>query len=165
MNLYPKIYHQSVKDITIKELKDNNIKGLILDVDNTLIDYDKNMPDGIKEWFENIKKENIKGIILSNSNKEEKVKNVAKILGIEYINFAMKPFKSGFKRAKEKLELDEANIAVVGDQIFTDVIGANRCKMFPILVEPINEKDIIITRIKRPIENMIIKKFLQKRGK
>ena len=74
MNLYPKIYHQSVKDITIKELKDNNIKGLILDVDNTLIDYDKNMPDGIKEWFENIKKENIKGIILSNSNKEEKVK-------------------------------------------------------------------------------------------
>ncbi len=77
----------------------------------------------------------------------------------------MKPFKSGFKRAKEKLELDEANIAVVGDQIFTDVIGANRCKMFPILVEPINKKDIIITRIKRPIENMIIKKFLQKRGK
>ncbi len=165
MTLYPKLYYKSVKEITYQELKKNNIKGLILDVDNTLIDFDKVMPDGIKEWFEGIKRENIKAVILSNSNKEEKIKNVATVLGIEYIKFAKKPLKLGFKRAKEKLNLNEENIAVVGDQIFTDIIGANRCKMFSILVEPIDVRDHIITRIKRPIEKFIVKKFLQKRGK
>ena len=59
------------------------------------------------------------------------------------------------------LDLNEENIAAVGDQIFTDVIGANRCKMFSILVKPIEEKDYLITRIKRPIEKMIINKYLK----
>ena len=73
-----------------------------------------------------------------------------------------KPFKSGFNRVKEILKLSSENIAVVGDQIFTDVIGANRCKMFAILVKPIDEKDIWVTKIKRPIEDKIIKKYLKK---
>ena len=63
------------------------------------------------------------------------------------------------------MELDFKNIAAVGDQIMTDVIGANRCKMFSILVEPISEKDIFITKIKRPIERMIINKYLSKMKK
>ena len=72
----------------------------------------------------------------------------------------MKPFKQGFKKAKEKLNLSNEKIAVVGDQIFTDIIGANRMKMFPILVEPLKEKDIFITLVKRPIENFIKRKYL-----
>ena len=63
----------------------------------------------------------------------------------------------------QKLQLEEKNIAVVGDQILTDVIGANRSKMFPILVKPIDEKDILITKIKRPIEELIIKKYQKKK--
>ena len=55
------------------------------------------------------------------------------------------------------------NIAVVGDQIFTDIIGANRMKMFPILTKPLSETDILITRIKRPIEEYIIKKYLERK--
>ena len=98
---------------------------------------------------------------MSNSHNEEKIKNIAKILDIDYIMFAMKPLKRGFRKAKEKLNLEEKNIAAIGDQIFTDVIGANRCKMFPILVEPIDKKDIWITRFKRPIENIIIKKYIK----
>ena len=57
--------------------------------------------------------------------------------------------------------LEEKEVAVVGDQIFTDILGANRCKMFSILVEPIKEKDMLITRIKRPIENFIKKSYLK----
>lgn len=60
------------------------------------------------------------------------------------------------------MNLTNEAIAVVGDQIFTDVIGANRAKMFPILVKPINEKDIWITKFKRPIENKIIQRYLKK---
>ena len=84
---------------------------------------------------------------------------VAKKLQIPYIHFGTKPLKRGFKKAAKILQEKNENIAAVGDQIFTDVIGANRCKMFSILVEPIAKKDILVTKIKRPLENYIIKKY------
>lgn len=164
MQLYPKLYCDKITDLTIETLQKNNIKGLILDVDNTLIDYEKNMLPGLEEWIKNVKKHKIKCIIVSNSNKKEKVKTVAKVLDIPYIFFAMKPLKRGFNKAKAILELDNKEIAVVGDQIFTDIIGANRLEMFSILVKPINEKDILITKWKRPIEEKIIKKYFKKQN-
>lgn len=121
MILYPKKYLNNVKEITIELLKKNNIKGLLLDVDNTLIDFDHKILEGAKEWCEDLKKQGIKLCILSNTNKIEKVKRVAKELDLQYINFAKKPFKTGFKRAANLLELEAKNIAVAGDQIMTDV--------------------------------------------
>lgn len=159
MILYPKLYLNSVKEITIELMRKYNLKGLILDVDNTLIDYDKNMPEGIKERIEELKKSGISLCIVSNSNQKDKVETVAKKLDLPYTYFAQKPLKRGFKKAKEMLQLPEEQIGVVGDQILTDVIGANRSHMFPILVKPINEKDIWITKLKRPLENRIIRKY------
>lgn len=155
MILYPKMYIDNVKEITFKALQENGIKGLILDVDNTLIDYYKNIPDGVEEWCEDLKNKGIKFCIASNSNKKEKVKEVSEKLNIPYIYFAKKPLKMGLNKAKNIMKLESKEVAVVGDQIFTDVLGANRCKMFSILVDPIEEKDIFITVIKRPIENLI----------
>ena len=150
--LYPNAYFKNVLEITIDFLNENKIKGLILDVDNTLIDYNRNMLNGLEKWAEHMKQNNIKLYILSNSNKKDKVSYIANKLNIEYSYFAKKPFKAGFNRVKEILKLSSENIAVVGDQIFTDVLGGNRCKMFTILVEPLGKKDIWITQIKRPIE-------------
>jgi len=161
MLIYPKIYLENVRQITIEILNKNNIKALILDVDNTLIDFDKNMEEGTKEWCEDLKKQGIKFCILSNSNKVEKVKKVAEELGIAYFYFGTKPFKRGFKKAINYLGENSENIAAVGDQIFTDIIGANRCKMYSILVKPIKEKDLLITKIKRPLENMIINRYVK----
>ena len=163
--IYPKEYLNSVKDISIELLNKNNIKGLILDVDNTLISLDKKMPAGIVEWVKNVKANGIKICILSNSNKVDKVEAVAKLIESPYIFFGKKPLKSGFLRAQNILKLKAGNIAVVGDQIFTDVIGANRCGMFSILVKPIEEKDYLITKIKRPLEKMIIKSYQKKKLK
>lgn len=159
MKLYPNAYLKNVKEITIDFLNKNNIKALILDVDNTLIDFNKKMLDGVEEWCKNLKKQGIKLFIVSNSNKKAKVEMVAKKLELQYIHFATKPFKRGFRKAAKMLQEKNENIAVVGDQIFTDVIGANRCKMFSILVEPIEKKDLLVTKIKRPLENYIIKKY------
>lgn len=159
MILYPKLYLNSVTEISMEILEKHRLKGLILDVDNTLIDIDKNMPEGIPKWIENLRKQGISLCIVSNTNHKEKVETVAKKLGIPYIYFAKKPLKGGFKRAKAILKLENEQIGVVGDQIMTDVIGANRSKMFPILVKPIDEKDIWITKIKRPIENKIIERY------
>lgn len=165
MILYPKLYYKNVMEITLDILKKNNIKGLILDVDNTLIDFDKNMDPKVKIWVKKLKQEGIKFCIVSNTNKVEKVKKVADTLQIPYFYFAKKPLKKGFLKAKEKMKLKNENIAAVGDQIMTDVIGANRCNMFSILVEPLSEKDIFITKVKRPIEKMIIKRYLLKMEK
>ena len=162
MNVYPSLYLDSVKNINPTLLKKNNIKVLILDVDNTLIDYYRNLVEGAEKWCEELKNEGIKCIILSNSNKKRKVEEVAEKLNIDYIMFAKKPLKSGFKRALSKLELKPEEVAVVGDQLFTDVIGAKRMNMFSILVKQVGEKDIFITKLKRPIENAIIKKYLEK---
>lgn len=159
--LYPKEYLNSVKEISTNLLNENHIKGLILDVDNTLIDLDKKMPEGVEKWVQNMKKAGIKLCILSNSNKVDKIKGVADKLEIPFLYFAKKPFKSGFTKAKELLGLEAENIAVVGDQIMTDVIGANRSHMFSILVKPIDEKDYFMTRIKRPFEKFIIQKYLK----
>lgn len=165
MNIYPDLYLDSVKNINPELLKKNNIKGLIIDVDNTLIDYDRNLLEGVESWSKNIKEEGIRCIILSNSNKRDKVEKVAKTLEMPYILFAKKPMKSGFLRAAEIMNLNPEEVAAVGDQIFTDVIGANRCNMFSILVKQVAKKDLFITAVKRPIENFIIKRYLEKKGK
>lgn len=164
MKIYPKLYCKNILEVTPEILKENNIKALILDVDNTLLDFDLKIIDGLEDWGKTMKENGIKCIILSNSNKETKVKMVADLLGIEYIKFAMKPLKRGFKMAQKKLDIPNENIAAIGDQIFTDVIGANRTKMFSILVKPLAEKDLWMTRFKRPIEELVIKRYLKKIG-
>ena len=164
MILYPKAMFNKVSDITTEFLKQNNIKALILDVDNTLIDISENLSEQTKKWAEAVKKENIKLYILSNSNKKEKVKKVAEKLGIPYKSFAKKPLKSGFLKVQKILKEEPQNIGVIGDQIFTDIIGGNRCKMFTILVEPIKEKEMLITKWKRPIEEKIKKHYRENKG-
>ena len=162
MNIYPKFYCDKVTDIKLDFLKENNIKALILDVDNTLIDIDRKMIDGLVKWHTEIKNGGIKTIILSNSNKIDKIEKVANTLNIEYLYLGLKPLKKGFKQAIEKLELKPENIAAVGDQIFTDVIGANRCNISSILVKPISKKDLWLTKWKRPIEQKVIDHYLKK---
>ena len=162
MILYPKLYLEKVTDITIELLKKYHIEALILDMDNTLLDFDKKIVEGGKQWVDQLKRNGIKICIASNSGKKEKVEMLSNELGIEnYILWSMKPLKFGVKKAQKILKTKNENIAVVGDQIFTDVIVANRCHMFSILVKPIKEKDIWITKMKRPFENHIIQKFLK----
>lgn len=159
MLLYPDLYLKSVERITINILKKNNIKGLILDIDNTLIDYDKNLPESVIKWCFDLKEHGIKMFILSNTNKIHKVTKVAKALDLEYIYFAHKPNKKGFYKAKDMLKLENKEIAVVGDQVFTDVFGGNRCNMFTILTVPRDKRDILLTKIKRPFEKIITKRL------
>ena len=165
MNLYPKELLNSVEDITIELIKKNKLKALILDVDNTLIDYDKNLSEEKIKWAKSLKGQGVKLYILSNSNKKEKVEKVANELEIPYILFAKKPFKKGFLKIQKELNLKSEEIGVVGDQIFTDIVGGNRCKMFTILVEPSDKKDLLITAWKRPLEEMIKEKYRKTKEK
>lgn len=165
MLIYPNSYFKSVDKITIEFLKKNKIKALILDVDNTLIDYYKNISIQVKQWVRNLKEDGIKLYILSNTNHKEKVEKVAKILDLPYQMFAKKPSKSGFLSVQNQLKEKNENIGVVGDQIFTDIIGGNRCKMYTILVDPVTSKDYWYTAWKRPIENVIKNRYIKKQKK
>ena len=159
MLLYPNEYFDKIEKITIEYLQKNKIKALILDMDNTLINYKKEMPEKIYKWAKELKGQGVKLIIVSNSNKKDKLEKISNLLGIKYIIFAKKPLKSGLMKAKKILGEESKNIAVVGDQIFTDIIGGNRCKMHTILVDQIEEKDFWYTAWKRPIENKIKEKI------
>lgn len=163
--LYPDAYFKKVEDITIEFLIKNKIKVLLLDVDNTLIDYNKKIEQSVIDWAKNLKGQGIKLYILSNTNDKQKVEKVANKIDIPYQHLAMKPLKKGFLKVQKTLKEKPEAIAVVGDQIFTDIVGGNRSKMFTILVDPIAKKDYWYTAWKRPIENKIkekIKKEIKK---
>ena len=160
MILYPNAYFNKVEDISIDFLRKNKINALILDVDNTLIDYNKVMSKSVEVWANMLKQNGFKLYLLSNTSHKEKVETVAKKIGVRYRNLAKKPLKTGFFKVQKDLNEKPENIAVVGDQIFTDIIGGNRSKMFTILVEPRDKKDFWYTAWKRPIEEVIKKRYI-----
>ena len=154
--LKPKARFEKITDISAEFLKKNKIKALILDVDNTLMDLDRKPLEDLEKWAEKLKKSNIKICIASNSIKKHKVENIAKKLDVPYIYFSIKPLKRGLKKAKKILNTDSENIAEIGDQLFTDVLGANRMKMFSILTKPISGEKNVFGKIKRKIEKIYL---------
>ncbi len=161
--MYPDFVYDRVEEIPLNFFEANRIKAVMFDMDNTLVGSDYILNKNVKSWIKSLKKQGIKVCILSNSFKTEKVKQIAKQLGVNYINMAMKPLLKGFKKAEALLATDKDNMAIVGDQIFTDILGGNSYGIKTILVSPIENKEAIITRIKRPVETMIIKKRLKKK--
>lgn len=157
--LKPKAKFNKITDIDIEFFKKNNIKAVILDVDNTLIDIDKKPLENIENWVQNVKNENIKLCIASNSIDKQKIKNVAQKLDIPYFYRSCKPFKVGLKKAQNLLNERPEHIAEIGDQLFADALGANRMKMFSILTIPISEEKNILGKIRSKIEKKLLKKL------
>lgn len=155
----PDFVFNSVSDISIEFLASNNIKGLILDLDGTVCSAGREVaPDYSENWIKQINKSNIKLIMLSNNKRLSRVSDFCKRHGIQiFRHLAFKPLKHGFEWAAKKLELSKQNIAVVGDQIFTDVFGGNRAGMKTIFVHSI---DIDKWYIK--LRHKLEKKFLHK---
>lgn len=165
MILYPNLYLNNILEVKENIIKEKNIKAVLIDIDNTVMYYDRNLLVGLEEWADELKKLGVKLCVLSNSNHKDKAEKVSRALNIPYIYFAKKPFKSGFRRAIKLLDEKPQNVAMVGDQILTDVLGANRMKMFSILTKPLEERDIWVTKVKRPLEQLIIKRYIKRSEK
>lgn len=162
MIFYPKSYFNKIVDIDVNFFIEKNIKAVLLDIDNTILDKRHNMVQGLEDWVKTLKENDIKICILSNTNKKKKAQNLSDKLNVPFIYFAKKPLKFGFKKAKKILEIeDNKTIAVIGDQVLTDVFGANRCKMYSILVKPLKKEDIFVTKINRLIEKQILKSYFK----
>lgn len=156
---YPTYIYQRVEDIPLELIKKEEIKLIILDMDNTLIDINKRYKKELKDWIELMKKNGVSLCILSNSPFKDKVKKISKELGLGFEFNATKPLLKGFKKIIKANDVPKDKILMVGDQIFTDVWGGNRIGIKTVLVEPINKKESIISKIKRPIEKSILERY------
>jgi HAD superfamily phosphatase (TIGR01668 family) len=133
----PDAVFDSVTDIRADWLRENGIIGLALDVDNTIAKYSEDLPaPEIVEWLGGIKNAGIRCVIVSNSRRKKRVPDISRALDLRYIVRAGKPGRKGFVKAAELLGADPREIAAVGDQIFTDVLGAKRAGCKALLVYP-----------------------------
>ncbi len=156
----PTIYVNKVTDIDNDLLQKHKIKAVLLDIDNTLSPHNINKPfDGVNEWLDEIKKLKIKLLILSNRSNIQSVDSFAKKLNLEYVANAKKPFQAGFNRAISMLKLPRENILLVGDQIFTDILGANIAGIKSALVAPQDKSESLFIKIKRLFEMPFRKKM------
>lgn len=154
----PNAQFEKITDIKIDFFKEHNIKGIILDLDNTLIDLDGNYLDGIKDWINQMKQSKINFCIATNSVNKEKISELAKELDIPFVYMSMKPFKIGIKKAISILNEKEENIAEIGDQVFTDVWVSNKMNLFSILTNPISKDRFKLDVIKRKFEKWYLSK-------
>ena len=158
----PNDYVQSVFQIDIEKLANSGFKGIITDLDNTLVGWDVKTPTKeIQEWF---KKANDLGLtitIVSNNN-EKRVSGFSKDLDVDVIFKARKPMGRAFKKAIQHMNIKPEETIVIGDQMLTDVHGGNNNGLYTIMVVPVKKTDGFLTRLNRIIERRLLNYFKRK---
>lgn len=152
---YPKEYLDSAYDIPYEEFYKKGIRGVIFDIDNTLVPHGAPADGRALELFARLKKAGFHTCLMSN-NKKPRVASFAARVGSEYLYKAGKPGLAGYRKAMRKMGTTERSTLFVGDQLFTDVYGANRAGIYAILVKPIHPKEEIQIVIKRRLEWIVL---------
>lgn len=154
--LFPDEYGMSFRDIDFDSLYQQGIRALILDIDNTMLPYYIPDPDEeLRKLIFGLKNKGLRAYIVSNGRKE-RVERFNRTLGLPYICHASKPSSRGFEAALAELKCTPEQVAVIGDQIFTDVWGGNRMCMYTIMVQKVAKKDEWMTAVKRPLEKVVL---------
>lgn len=160
---YPTRYYDKKEDIPIEAYYEKGYRGILFDVDNTLVPHNEPVDEKALIFIRRLKEIGFKICLISN-NGEERVKKFADPLEVEYVYKAWKPAKRGYLEGMKILETNLDNTLFVGDQIFTDVWGANRAGMYSILLDPINPKEEIQIILKRIPERLIKWIYRRKKG-
>lgn len=162
----PKMYLKSIFDVPYQKLKEQGICCLIFDIDNTIAKISEEVPTPkTTKWIQNLKKDFT--IILISNNTKSRVAKVAKHLQVDFISLALKPSTMGFLRIRRKYKFSKNEMAMIGDQLFTDMLAGNRYGIFTILVDPTAKEDLKITSFNRKLEEYVMNKkgARLKRGK
>lgn len=153
--LYPKEYYGTTFAIDFQTYFAKGYKAALFDIDNTIVGHDAPYDDNAVSFFEGLKKTGFKVCLISN-NDEERVKPFADGVGAEYIYGAGKPKADGFERALKLLDCEKSETLFVGDQIFTDIWGANNAGIYSILVKPLGSDPVFRIKLKRAGEKIIL---------
>lgn len=159
---YPDEYLDSTYEIDFEAFYGRGIRGVIFDIDNTLVPHDAPADGRAIALFERLHRMGCRTMVLSN-NKEPRVKSFADKVKTEYLYKAGKPGRAGYRKAMERMGTDEKTTLFVGDQLFTDVWGAKRSGIYAILVKPIHPKEEIQIVLKRYLEKIVLY-FYMRRG-
>lgn len=166
--LKPTLHCGKVTDISGEMLEKMQVKAILLDVDNTLTSYTSKKPiTGTIEWVHHMEEQGYRVYIVSN-NFKERVSHIASLFSLPFVSFALKPFPLGFKKARDGMGIHSRDCLVVGDQIFTDILGANLGGMQSVLVDPIELEKGFTFEIRRYFERFIRPKckiYSEKYGK
>ncbi len=157
----PDVYAQSIYTINYKKLKKNGIKCLLFDLDNTIAPYKVSEPDQkVKELIARLEAD-FKVIIVSNSGKN-RLRPFKEKLNVDVAFSSKKPLKGKYKKILElyKFKIDE--VACIGDQLLTDILGANRMGFTSILVNRVAKYEMFPTKVNRFIEKKILKRLAKK---
>lgn len=150
---------RSVLQIQPGLLRQYGIRGLMLDLDNTLTTHDNPAPaEGVLSWIDVMRKAGIAMMIVSN-NRPHRVEPFAAALGLPFVAEGAKPLPKGFRQAQKRMQLPFSQLAVVGDQIFTDILGANLCGVKSIYVRPIQYESTSFFKVKRWLERPFLPKM------
>lgn len=160
----PDYYIQSFENLAIERLQKQGVKVLVCDIDNTLVAHDEPYPsEQVIIFLNKVKQYGIQVVLVSN-NVKERVERFAQTLDVRVYPFARKPLKGTYLRMMRDTGCKAHEIAVLGDQLLTDMLGANRVGFYTILTHPVAQKDLACTKINRIFENVVFK-ILEVQGK
>ena len=152
----PRLMLGKMIDITPELLRSLDIGALLLDIDNTMTTHDNPVPaPGVTEWIARMQEEGFLLVVVSN-NSEERVAPFARLIGLDFVSKGQKPLPTGLRKACEKLGIHPRRTAVVGDQIFTDILGGNLLGAYTILTEPYQPEHMTFFKVKRALEKPVI---------
>lgn len=156
--LFPTLYRRRITDVTAEDLERLGAVGLLLDVDNTLTTHDSpEIAEGVRAWLNRRREDGLRLIVVSN-NEPERVAPFAAALSLPFQARAAKPLARGYRAAARQLGLPLNRCAVIGDQLFTDILGANLAGISSVLLEPIlpeTEQKFIV--FKRRLEALLLR--------
>lgn len=156
--LTPSLYIETIYDLPLEFLRLRKVTAVITDLDNTLVpwgDY-RNMKN-LSEWFTNLHNHGFKTVILSNARHHPSIDDLSASLNTQVIVGARKPLTRFFRDALDVLESDPEQTCVIGDQLFTDILGGNIVGCHTVLVNRIGTNEFVGTRIVRVLEGMVLK--------
>lgn len=158
----PEFYFKTFDLASAEFLLSQGIRGIILDVDNTLEPYENPTPtESVLAWLRELNESGIKAAIVSNNN-AERIDLFNKEIGLPTCSKAKKPFKKNIIKAMQEIGTEPEHTILMGDQVFTDVWAAHNAGIRAILVDPINDKRDLFTKLKRLLEKPILRKYRRK---
>ena len=152
----------STYDIDYEKLYRDGYRGLLFDIDNTLVKHGEMADDRAKDLFLRLKRIGFECCLISN-NKKRRVNMFNEDIGVHSIFNAHKPAAKGYYYAMELMNTNLHNTVFIGDQLFTDIFGAKRIGMKNYLVSPINKREEIQIVIKRKLENVVLSEYRARR--
>lgn len=161
---YPDEYLDSAYEIDYEAFYEKGMRGVIFDIDNTLVPHDAPADERAVKLFDELHRSGFATMLLSN-NKEPRVKSFAEEVRTDYLYKAGKPGRGGYRQAMERMGTTEESTLFVGDQLFTDVWGAKRSGIYAVLVRPIHPKEEIQIVLKRYLERIVLYFYERERQK